>query len=583
MDSANRTFLIMILLTIFFFGLTTFQMFFRSSDLTDAEKTASSAVSVPETENNSTTAIRLGNDTLENFQIISQKTKIEEELFYENNKIKVVFDWKTGEIKQAFIKYGKNNQKFDIVGSKDGFNALVLRLGSWDKGVSISQLVNNNDPIYQIEQKGNIYRFFTELKSNHDDLIYKIEKIYTFIEDEYLFKVDFKISNNQNIPIRFDSSDKSFSIGWGPALGIKSMADGKKDPRYDQFRYLSSSGKIVNMGEKNKILKGVGYAEINKGPRDSWVSSDSHYFTTVILPDGNDYNYFFDYRKTQNDISYCGFSLLSEKSVIDTTFHVYIGPKTRSILKRYNDFKNSDVYISKAELTKLDPPIIWGVGDILGYILHNINKVVRNYGISIVIITILLKLLIAPLTHKSMLSQQKMQKLQPKMKELQEKYKDKPDLLNKKTMELYQKEGISPLAGCLPLLLQMPLLFAMYQLLDRMVELKGASFLWIKDLAMPDAIFQFGFTIPLLNSNTLNILPIIMVLTQIAQSFMTPEMKNNPQTKMMVWMMPIIFFFFFYNVSSGLVLYWTVMNLLGILQQFFLNQHNKKCLVTQVK
>ena len=158
------------------------------------------------------------------------------------------------------------------------------------------------------------------------------------------------------------------------------------------------------------------------------------------------------------------------------------------------------------------------------------------------------------------------------MKELQVKYKDKPEMLSQKTMELYRKAGVSPVSGCLPMLLQMPFLFAMYQLLDRMFELKGASFLWIKDLAMPDALITFSFTIPLLNISSLNILPIIMVVSQVFQSMLTPGMDNNPQAKMMIWLMPLMFFFFFYNVSSGLVLYWTVMNLLGIIQQVFMNK-----------
>jgi YidC/Oxa1 family membrane protein insertase len=150
-------------------------------------------------------------------------------------------------------------------------------------------------------------------------------------------------------------------------------------------------------------------------------------------------------------------------------------------------------------------------------------------------------------------------------------------MLSQKTMELYKKSGINPMSGCLPMLLQMPFLFAMYQLLDRMFELKGASFLWIKDLAMPDSLITFGFTIPLLNIESLNILPIIMVVTQVFQSLLTPGMGNNQQAKMMIWLMPLMFFFFFYNVSSGLVLYWTIMNLLGIIQQVYMN---KKLLVT---
>jgi len=134
-------------------------------------------------------------------------------------------------------------------------------------------------------------------------------------------------------------------------------------------------------------------------------------------------------------------------------------------------------------------------------------KFVKNYGVAIIILTIIVKVILFPLTYKSMASQQKLSGLQPKLKELQDKYKDKPEILNKETMNLYKKEGINPLGGCLPLLLQMPILIAMYQLLNNMVALKGAEFLWIKDLSRPDEILNFPFTIPLVNIYSLNILP----------------------------------------------------------------------------
>ena len=149
-------------------------------------------------------------------------------------------------------------------------------------------------------------------------------------------------------------------------------------------------------------------------------------------------------------------------------------------------------------------------------------------------------------------------------------------MLNKETMAMYKKEGVNPFGGCLPMLLQMPILFAMYRLLTRMVALKGASFLWIKDLSLPDSILDFGFTLPIINTSSLNILPILMVGVQVFSSMLMPDMQSNKQAKMMMWMMPVFFFFLFYNAASSLVLYWTIMNVLNLGQQVYTNYIKKK-------
>jgi YidC/Oxa1 family membrane protein insertase len=203
---------------------------------------------------------------------------------------------------------------------------------------------------------------------------------------------------------------------------------------------------------------------------------------------------------------------------------------------------------------------------------------VKNYGIAIIILTILIKLLLSPLTHKSMISQQKMATLQPKIKDLQERFKGNPQQLNKETMDLYKREKINPFGGCLPMLLQLPILYAMYYLLNSMVQLKGANFLWIHDLASPDAIYKFHTAIPLMffSLSSINILPFIMTVVQVGSSLLTQEGQSNKQANIMIWSMTIFMFVIFYNSSSGLVLYWTVMNILNLVQQFYVVGLKKK-------
>lgn len=560
MDSANRTFLTMLLLTLVFFGLTTTQIFFKKDDVN--KKSVSDTFQ--DIHDNKP---KISESLL--FEVIDPDYSSDFVTIYENEKIKIQFNRKNGSIEKAWVK--KGNENYLILDSNDSLSGFTIKLGSWLTGKSIYSLTGGKE-IYNLKIEDNIFIFSIKFKDPINSIEYLVEKKFTFYPDEFIFKLDLVLSNNKNIPFNFDSESKAFSIGWGPTIGVKSTSNNKRAPNYDVYGYLLSE-KYIKLDEKNKIFKENEklYAEFPKMVKDKWIVANSHYYAAVMIPiDNADYFYFIDYRNIKNDQSYMGISKKTENSVIKSSFAMYLGPKLSSELKKYNDFSSDTLSLTETNLTKLDDKIMFGLGNAIGSLLKLINKYVNNYGLAIILLTLIIKLLLSPLTHHSMVSQQKMQTLQPKMKEIQDKYKDKPDLLNKKTMELYQKEGINPMSGCLPLLLQMPILFAMYQLLDRMVELKGENFLWIKDLAMPDSIINFNFTIPLLNSSSLNILPILMVITQIFTSLLTPDVQNNKQTKMMMWMMPLMFFFFFYNVSSALVLYWTTMNILGIFQQAYI-------------
>ena len=363
-------------------------------------------------------------------------------------------------------------------------------------------------------------------------------------------------------------------------LGIESRKEKVDKRQKNLFSYFNGK-KIIEIQSNNKIFKQNGektlFTTKYKEGDNSWVASSGHYFASLIYPDDQNYKYFFDYRDKENKNFYCGFSRNTNNSQLKSTFYIYIGPKIGSILKEYDNFKTDSFYLENIPKVRNKGMILIGdIGDGIGWLLEFIYKGVKNYGLAIIILTILIKVVLFPLTYKSMASQQKMSKLQPQIKELQEKYKGKPDVLNKETMSLYKKQGINPLGGCLPMLLQMPILFAMYGLLNKMVALKGADFLWIKDLSQPDAVYNFGFNIPFVNVESLNILPIVMAVVSLATSMLMPDTQSNQQAKMMMWAMPLVFFFMFYNMGSGLVLYWTVMNILNLAQQFYMNNIKKK-------
>ena len=211
---------------------------------------------------------------------------------------------------------------------------------------------------------------------------------------------------------------------------------------------------------------------------------------------------------------------------------------------------------------------------IMIYGLKGINSRVHNYGIAIIILTIIVRVLTWPLQTKSYRSMQEMQKVAPELQKLKEKLKDDPSRLQQEQMLLYRKHGINPLGGCLPMLLQFPIFVALYQALWNAVELWGASFLWIKDLSLPDTIAHLPFMIPFLG-NGVNLLPLLMTGATIGQQVMTPTTGDKQQQQMM-YLMPVMFLFIFYNMPSGLVLYWFVSQLIGMGQTFYLHYLKKQ-------
>jgi YidC/Oxa1 family membrane protein insertase len=167
-----------------------------------------------------------------------------------------------------------------------------------------------------------------------------------------------------------------------------------------------------------------------------------------------------------------------------------------------------------------------------------------------------------------------MQAIQPKVKALQEQYKSDPQQMNKAVMEMYRKNKVNPLGGCLPLLLQMPIFIALYQTLTQSIELRGAKFFWwIKDLSAPDSFYTLPFSIPLLG-NHVNILPLLMIGSMIWQQKLTPTASASKEQAKMMLLMPVVFGFIFYNLPAGLVLYWFINNVLTILHQSMMRTKN---------
>lgn len=247
-------------------------------------------------------------------------------------------------------------------------------------------------------------------------------------------------------------------------------------------------------------------------------------------------------------------------------FMLYIGPLEYNTLKSYDlglqDFMDFGWFIIK-----------WFAKLIL-VVFMKMHTVIPNYGVVILIFAVMIKIIVYPLTHKSYESMQKMQKVQPKLKELQEKHKDDPQQLNKATMNLYKKEGVNPAGGCLPMLVQMPLLIGLFVVFRTTIELRNEGFIWwINDLSSPDALFTLPFSIPIYG-DTVSLLPIFMMLTIFLQQKMS---VTDPKQKFMVYFMPIFLFLLFNRFPSGLNLYYALFNILSIVQQKYLvPRHTKR-------
>ena len=251
------------------------------------------------------------------------------------------------------------------------------------------------------------------------------------------------------------------------------------------------------------------------------------------------------------------------------TFQYYAGPKEPGLLKKFDKNTGVLVHLAWGPLNPLAKGLLWA--------LVQLKNICGSYGWSIIILTVIVRLIFWPITKKSNESMKKMSQLQPQIKELREKYKDNPQLLNTKTMELYQKEKVNPFGGCLPILLQIPVFFALYATLDNALELRQVPFWWSPDLAMADTVWShpLGFTIFGISNLKLNPLVIVMTALMVVQQRMTPSAMDPAQQKMMA-LMPLFMLIFLYDLPSGLTLYWTVSQIFSLLQVYLQRRFDKK-------
>jgi YidC/Oxa1 family membrane protein insertase len=337
-------------------------------------------------------------------------------------------------------------------------------------------------------------------------------------------------------------------------------------PRDIKKSYGVFEGMALLLGDALEEIKVSKIEEKRFNGRIPWVAYEEPYFMAAIA------------NESQAAVTAKGDTLPSgEVRISYVTPSLNVKPLER-ITKHFTlYFGPRDLYVLKGLGKDLEKAVNFGWFDIIAkpllVTLRFFNKYLSNYGLSIILLTILIKILFWPLTHKSYQSMKEMRKLQPMMAKIREKYKNNKQEMQKQLMNLYKTYKINPMGGCLPMVVQIPVFFAFYRILPSSIELRHAPFvLWINDLSAPERLFSFPFTIPLMAPPYgIPILTLLMGASMFLQQKMTPSPGDPAQAKIMM-VLPIVFTFIFVNFPSGLVLYWLVNNLLSIAQQYRINR-----------
>ncbi len=377
----------------------------------------------------------------------------------------------------------------------------------------------------------------------------RIVREYRFSGGEYAFSLEQKISNGP-----------AGSLRLRPGIELSQIFSGelKGDSYSFHGAVVDAKGKIERYN-----LKKIGKGDLPDAPV-RWAAADAKYFTLIAIPSkelsvargaliGED-----GIRISLADAP----TVLGPNEVSSLSAKVFMGPKEYGLLQ--SNGKDLELLVDYGWFAILAKPLVW--------LLSASNRVTGNYGIDIIFLTILIKILFYPLTKKSMASMKKMQELAPVLNKIKEKYKDDKMRQNQEMMNLYKTYNINPMSGCLPMILQIPVFIALYKGLLVAIELRHSPFiLWINDLSAPEHLWDIavaGHTIPI------RLLPLLMGISMFVQQKLSPSGGMDPTQQKMMMFLPLIFTFMFWGFPTGLTIYWLVNNLLSIGQQILQNRQS---------
>ena len=435
----------------------------------------------------------------------------------------------------SFVDLATPENKNNLLISFRGVDGDIINLrDGWVQSVAI-------DSIYLVEPETITYTNKLGEKT--------ITKTITLYPDDFIMDIDIDASS-----VSADILGGSFLFSWPGGLPTT-----EKDTTTEKTyfgAYLQQGGELLDI----KAGSGEAFNNEYKGQTD-WAAIRTKYFVAALLDNGENQivGSTISASNKGKELYDIGIELPANERV---AVSLYLGPLEYDRIKSLNTNLESIMNFGWAIIRPISKGVLWT--------LKSMHVYIPNYGVILIIFSIMVKLIVYPLTKKSYESTKAMQAIQPEISTLRDKHKNNPTKLNKATMELYKKKGVNPMGSCLPILLHMPLLIALFTVFRSTIELRGKPFVfWINDLSAPDIIFNLPFKVPIYGDYVCA-LPIIMALSMYAQQkMMTVGGPQQEQQKMMQYFMMGFFFLLFNSFPSGLNLYYTLFNLLTIIQQKF--------------
>lgn len=490
-------------------------------------------------------------------------------LVIETDKYYAEFSTKGG----SLIKYEVKNFK-----TWDGYPVQLLKL---DKGGELNLLftsiegkaVNTKDLYFNsnyyawqnVNIKGqNEFEIKFELPINDSNKA-KIIKSYKIKNGSYDFDLNIEFQNS-----KFYLSNYEYQLIWENSLKLTEYRSDAEANFAEAFSFMGDELEIVDATKKDENYKS------DLSGNTNWVSSRIKYFCVALMsgepkPSGS---YITGHFTPLPDNGHEEFYSVALKMLIKNdksekaNFKIYLGPVDYEILKSYDKGLEKTMRFSLDFLVR--PIAQYAIIPVFLFL----HKFISNWGIVIIIFSIILKILLSPITKYQMRSMKKMTDMQPKMNAIKEKHKDDPQKQQQAIMKFYREEKINPMGGCLPMLLQLPILYALFGVFNSTIELRQAYFgLWIKDLSIPDVIMHLPFKIPLFGLDYLSGLALLMGITMFIQQKMTVK---DPKQKAMIYMMPIMLTMLFTTLPAGLNLYYFMFNVLSIGEQIYTTKFSKK-------
>jgi YidC/Oxa1 family membrane protein insertase len=507
--------------------------------------------------------------------LISIKPQSEKIITVETDLARIELTSKGAKIRRFFLKKYKTwyrgevkdtnffNQHVQLVSSKNGGDLNIIFVTKEGKLVNTSSLdfsSSSTNFYYKAAGNDSLAINFT-FASNQGKII---KKNFVFYGNNYESKLDVTLENMDDV-----ISSYRYDVVWSNGL-INQEENSVDEANYSSASAYSGDEKVVvdatSAGEK--ITKDI------NGKVD-WVAVQTKYFAMILAPtnpstEGGAYfegNHFVDRAGVKEVYSASLKMPFKNQKLQKDSFNFYLGPINYYELKEYGKKYESIFEFGSFFGLKF---IIRPISEyIMLPLFRFLSSFISNWGLVIIVFSILIKFALHPLTRQSLKSMKKMQLLQPKIAELKEKYKDNQQKVQQETMKLYSTYGINPMGGCLPMLLQMPILIALWSLFNVAIEIRQQPFmLWMKNLSSPDIIYRLPFKIPIFNVDILSGLALLMGITMLVQQKMSIK---DPTQKALIYIMPVMFTIMFMSFPSGLNLYYFMFNLLSIAQQYYVN------------